>query len=117
MKILCDPMPQIIGVRYSSGLGIDGDKGKNGGGFDVFEFSLTNKGVIPNGPVSNDYDYDTFCDCAFSMAGISCFKEAGYIYDVTNWIIVNGNMDYLKLDADGKCPNGEVLSWTKTSCR
>lgn len=35
----------------------------------------------------------------------------------TEWIVKNGNMDYLKADTSGKCPNGKVLSETVTSCK
>lgn len=36
---------------------------------------------------------------------------------MTKWVLENGNMDYLKVDAKGKCPNGTVLSWTNTTCK
>ena len=35
----------------------------------------------------------------------------------TGWVINTGNMDYLKADRTGKCPNGKQLSWTNTSCK
>ena len=37
----------------------------------------------------------------------------------TAWVIVNGNMDYLKVGNDGKCPDGKtVLDWTtNTTCK
>ena len=35
----------------------------------------------------------------------------------TAWVIVNGNMDYLKLN-NGKCPDGKTLTFgVKTSCK
>lgn len=34
----------------------------------------------------------------------------------TYWVLRYGNMDYLKADATGKCPNGNQLSKTLTSC-
>ena len=34
------------------------------------------------------------------------------------WVLVNGNMDYLKTDSSGKCPDGEKLQFgVKTSCK
>ena len=36
--------------------------------------------------------------------------------DCTAWIVNNENTDYLKVDKNGKCPNGTVLSRTVTSC-
>ena len=41
-----------------------------------------------------------------------------YGYYCTAWIIKTGNMDYLKTDANAKCPNGKVLdSTTNPSCK
>ena len=34
------------------------------------------------------------------------------------WVLVNGNMDYLKRDSSGKCPDGQYLQFgVKTSCK
>ena len=36
----------------------------------------------------------------------------------TRWVLRNGNMDYLKTNNEGKCPNGKILDWTtNTSCK
>ena len=36
----------------------------------------------------------------------------------TEWVVNNGNLDYLKADRTGKCPNGKVLNYkTNTSCK
>lgn len=36
---------------------------------------------------------------------------------ITQWVIRNENMDYLKL-VNKKCPNGTTLNWeTHTSCK
>ena len=80
---------------------IDGiNKGKNNSGFDTFWFELTNEGVIPRG-----------CEQSTLMA-------SGRYDNATCWIIQNGNMDYLKTDSQGKCPNGTTLDWTtNTSCK
>ena len=92
------------GVPDDNGLifvDIDGiNKGKNNSGFDAFWFLLTNDGVIPDG-----------CDKSMLMS------SGGY-FNATCWIIQNGNMDYLKTDSQGKCPNGTTLDWTtNTSCK
>lgn len=43
-----------------------------------------------------------------------CFSS-GYC---TYWVLQNDNMDYLKADRTGKCPNGKVLNYTtNTSCK
>ena len=44
---------------------------------------------------------------------------SGGISSCTVWIIEQGNMDYLKIDSDGKCPDGKtILDWTtNTSCK
>ena len=47
-------------------------------------------------------------------SSLACAKGTG---PCTNWVIQNGNMDYLKADKDGKCPNGTQLSATVTSCK
>lgn len=79
---------------------IDGpNKGKNrdGEGYDQFFFEITNDGIIPEG-----------CDIASTR-----IKERP-----TCWVIQMGNMDYLKANNEGKCPNGKVLDWTtNTSCK
>ena len=85
-----------MAIRWYGDIMVDIDgpnKGKNrdGVGFDQFEFELTNDGVIPMG-CGTDFD--------------AC------------WVIQMGNMDYLKKDSQGKCPNGKKLDWTtNTSCK
>lgn len=38
--------------------------------------------------------------------------------DAVGWIIQNGNMDYLKTDDSGKCPNGKtILNATNKTCK
>ena len=45
----------------------------------------------------------------------SCLNDAVYCAD---WVIRNENLDYLKTDENGKCPNGKVLNYTtNTSCK
>ena len=50
------------------------------------------------------------------------YTRASYIDHSTScaaWVLVNGNMDYLKVGNDGKCPDGKtVLDWTtNTTCK
>ena len=91
----------FYGVNDFIWVDIDGiNKGKNNAGFDAFGFFLTNDGVIPEG-----------CDGSMLMA-------SGRYNNATCWIIRNGNMDYLKTDSQGKCPNGTTLDWTtNTTCK
>ena len=75
---------------------IDGpNKGKNDFGYDKFEFSATDKGVLPD-------------DTEYRLGDKPCATE--YSYFCTAWVIINGNMDYLKCY--------DELSWSgKTSCK
>ena len=81
---------------------IDGsNKGKNTDGYDMFEFSITDQGIFP----SNTEDYT-------SVNGIDgpCNNYGVGGYYCTAWVIINGNMDYLKCYDD--------LTWSgKTSCK
>lgn len=46
----------------------------------------------------------------------SCYSAGGAF--CTDWVLEMGNLDYLKIDTSGKCPNGKVLDWTtNTSCK
>lgn len=60
---------------------------------------MTNQSIYPEG-ITKD-----------TLEG-NCF-DLGYC---TRWVIDNDNMDYLKADETGKCPDGTQLSWTVTSC-
>lgn len=84
---------------------VDGaKKGKNQEGTDIFWFLITkNAGVIPR------HSRDT----TWLVYPTWCFGAHQYC---TPWVIENGNMDYLKANSQGKCPNGTVLSETNTSC-
>ena len=74
-------------------------------GVDLFEFRVDST----NG-LHYIKDYDN---------GItSCVGEGAGVYGCEMWVIQNGNMDYLKADKTGKCPNGKVLNYTtNTSCK
>ena len=81
---------------------IDGpNKGKNQLGIDIFNFNVRTSGVLPGDNLSGD-DRLRYC-----FGGRYC----------TDWVIMNDNMDYLKADSNGKCPNAKQLSWTNISCK
>lgn len=43
-----------------------------------------------------------------------CFQTG---FSCGMWITRTGNMDYLKANRSGKCPNNTQLSWTQTTCK
>ena len=91
---------------------LDGSKkGQNKGGYDQFRFIAgKNNGIVPEGAV-NDIDASTDQNLRFNCFG------ANVSVTCAGWVIQNGNMDYLKVDNSGKCPNGKILSWSNTSCK
>ena len=87
---------------------IDGpNKGASTYGKDIFEFELSaNEGVYPSGGVS-------YTD---AMMTSECYK---YGIVCAAWVVKHGNMDYLKVDKSGKCPNGKTVldGTTNTTCK
>ena len=89
---------------------IDGRKGANEYGKDIFVFTIYDVGnqyvLYPNfGDPNQQGDFD------FTQGS----GDIGFLGSL--WIIKNDNMDYLKLDSNGKCPNGKTLNFsTNTSC-
>ncbi len=84
---------------------IDGpSKGKFTHGYDVFFFSANSTGVFPDDNVRIAPHI-----CRVTTSASVC----------TIWVIYNNNMDYLKIDNSGKCPNGTtILNWTtNTTCK
>ena len=88
---------------------IDGpNKGKGVLGIDQFLFLLLlNNGFIPkygsdNNEGGSSYNYPQHC---FSYTNGGHYRYEG----CTQWVIDNGNMDYLKVDASGKCPDGKTI--------
>jgi len=83
---------------------INGRKGPNTAGKDVFYFFLMQDGIFPAGSSKERIWTNTFANqClrgnAYGIAEAHC----------TAWVIFNGNMDYLRCDD---------LSWTgKTTCK
>ena len=91
-----NPLREGCGGFY---VDIDGAKGANTIGKDLFLFYITKTGVYPMGSkLSSD---------------ASCFREST---SCAAWVIETGNMDYLKANK-GVCPNGTTLSWENTSCK
>ena len=89
---------------------IDGNKGANSLGKDTFAFAINDDDMVltPNGASNTPAGKNLAC--------FSTDKQSNKQY-CTGWVIETGNMDYLKLDKDGKCPNGTELSWENTSCK
>ena len=76
-------------------------------GNDLFIFSLSKEGsVVPWGQNSTD-----------TLIQNNCLKKSSTGDSCAAWVIQTDNMDYLKADDSGKCPNGTVLSWTNTTCK
>ena len=87
---------------------LDGpNKGPHQAGKDIFLFDISDTyGIYPFGSFQVAYDLDAIYKKCFNT-GNGCAA----------WVINNGNLDYLKADANGKCPNGKVLSQTVTTCK
>ena len=95
----------ICGFAY---IDVDGPtKGINTFGKDVFQFYIdSDMGFVPIGLEINTADTQDKL-----ISELRSGAQAG-------WIVQNGNMDYLKIDSSGKCPNGKILNWsTNTSCK
>ena len=89
---------------------IDGLKGSNKFGKDQFLFSIddTKHDLKPTWMASYEY-----CYSQTPKANGGFERDCG-----SYWVITNSNMDYLKTDSQGKCPNGTTLDWTtNTSCK
>ncbi|MBQ3311470.1 prepilin-type N-terminal cleavage/methylation domain-containing protein [bacterium] len=91
---------------------LDGpSKGKQSWGTDIFTFVITKEGIKPFGGGTNWTDSNIKSYCSYS--GEYCAE----------WVIRNGNMDYLDTyhtnDSNkGKCKsNGKLLSTTVSSCK
>ena len=90
---------------YNFYVDIDGPtKGSYTWGKDIFAFVGGSKdGLISSWASSN------------ATLRSNCFKFGN---TCSSWVIQNNNMDYIKADSSGKCPNGKVLDWTtNTSCK
>ena len=88
---------------------IDGpNKGSNMPGKDIFSFYITKQGIVAAGSENELTD---------ATLKTNCFSKGGQSPRCTAWILKSGNMDYLKADSNGKCPNNIQLSWSNTSCK
>jgi len=102
-----------IGDNHTMDILIDLDgvnKGAGTYGKDLFIFkaySIENRGIRPLGEDDTNSNLTNLKNDCFKY-GISC----------SSWVIKYGNMDYLKADRTGKCPNGKTLDiTTNTSCK
>jgi len=84
-----------------------GESPPNAGGWDRFGFLLTENGLLPIGSP----DFSSNASYTFAQ----CTNFVGLSRACTAWIVAKGNMDYMKADNTGKCPNGTVLSWDGAS--
>lgn len=109
--ILADGMSLSISAVYGTGdwlflFDIDGpNKGPSMLGKDIFSFTI----------VRNSSPTELIPD--LGVAPIEALNNCFQSGLCTEWVVNNGNLDYLKADTSGKCPNGKVLSETVTSCK
>lgn len=89
---------------------IDGpSKGKSVFGKDFFMFSIVeDKGILPRG----------YNNCFNETVNLLVFEMTGFegMY-ASCWILRFDNADYLKLDKNGKCPNGAAPSDENPRCK
>ena len=81
------------------------NKGNFTYGVDVFQFHANNDGLYYSKTSSNSSNL------------ANCSGDIALIMTCEAWILDNDNMDYIKADKNGKCPNGTQLSDTVTSCK
>ena len=110
--ILADGMSLSISAVYGTGdwlflFDIDGpNKGPSMLGKDIFSFTI----------VRNSSPTELIPD--LGVAPIEALNNCFQSGLCTEWVVNNGNLDYLKADTSGKCPNGKVLNYTtNTSCK
>ena len=109
--ILADGMSLSISGVYGTGdwlflFDIDGpNKGASMLGKDIFSFTI----------VRNSSPTELRSDPRTTTTSLNSCFQTGFC---TEWVVNNGNLDYLKADTSGKCPNGKVLNYTtNTSCK
>ncbi len=91
------------GVIY---VDLNGIKGPNIDGYDIFAFSFYQNTLSPLG-LANDHPIDNFSMCIGTSSYSSEGRKAG---GCTAWALINENLDYLH------CP--DELSWTgKKTCK
>ena len=93
-------------VECSVLVDLDGPKGSNTFGKDfllMIDINELGQSYLLGSEEINSDDYIRSC----YESGFKC----------AYWIVQTGNMDYLKVDANGKCPNGNKLSFENPSCK
>ena len=107
-KIILSDGTSVI-FYLSSGIIIDIDgpnKGTNTYGKDIFKFRVAeNNNIIPMKP-------DSFSEYFSQSEG---FLNSGEY--ASGWVIDYDNMDYLKLNSGGKCPNGTTPTEQNPKCK
>jgi len=110
--ILSDGTSAYISPRGLGNFGvtfdIDGlNKGKNQAGYDIFEVVTTDGNFNIQYP---DYEFGLLKHYLF---------ECKYPEPAMQWVMAFDNMDYLKVDSSGKCPDGKTIldGTTNTSCK
>ncbi len=89
--------------KYRIFVNIDGyGNGMPTRGKSAFNFDIVSGEILPQG-----------YDITDSTLKNQCFVNG----TCTNWVIQYDNMDYLKANTNGVCPNGTQLSLTQTNCK
>lgn len=88
-------LKQVCGIAL---VDIDGpSKGKHKHGTDLFEFYITRHGFYPVG-FDGDTTFKYIDNCTITGANVTSDSQS-----CTAWIVNNGNVDYKKANAEGKC--------------
>ena len=104
-KIITADGTSIAFSQNDISIDIDGpNNGINAYCRDLFGFDIRNNSIEPSGI---DQDSSGNISLRTYYTGTGC----------TFWIVQNDNMDYLKVDSNGKCANNIQLSWTNTTCK
>ena len=101
------------GNEYVVLIDIDGlNKGPNTAGKDFFSIRFYSD--------KNLFIHDIGCSLYNSFVGCiyAFFPDQLSSSHAAEWVLINHNMDYLKLGSDGNCPDGKKLQFgVKTSCK
>ena len=96
-------------IKGGEGIFVDIDgptKGSDTYGKDKFVFDIdAEKGIIP------EYYNETFANILANV------KSGGSRAMAATWIVKFDNADYLKLDSNGKCPNGTTPTESNPRCK
>ncbi len=100
---------------FSIFVDIDGlNKGSNTFGKDCFGFDISNNQIYPYGKYRNGLYNNDYATTLITCRGYVTFGAA-----CTIWVTEFDNMDYLKLDSEGKCPDGKTIldGVSNTTCK